>query len=382
MSAERLYYGNSFLSQFTATVTGCAETKNGFEVTLSATAFYPEGGGQPCDLGILGDTKVLDVRDRDGEVIHLCEKPLPVGANVSGSIDWPRRFDFMQQHSGEHIVSGLIHKKYGYHNVGFHLGNDVVTIDFDGPLTLEDLLQIEREVNAYIWQDVSVRCWYPSQEELPKVPYRRKKDLPWPVRIVEFPDADLCACCGTQVQRTGQIGLVKILSCVKFHQGVRVEMLAGSRAMAHLGLVYEQNRQVSQVFSAKIPETGTAAQKFSQQLAAEKFRAASLQKQLFQYIAAGYVGQKLALRFQPELTPAGVRELADAIGQVAEIAVVFSGSDDTAYSLCILSAKTDVRPLGKDAAAALQGRGGGKSDAFQGSFRATREEIEGYFKNL
>ena len=382
MSAERLYYGNSFLSQFTATVTGCAETKNGFEVTLSATAFYPEGGGQPCDLGILGDTKVLDVRDRDGEVIHLCEKPLPVGANVSGSIDWPRRFDFMQQHSGEHIVSGLIHKKYGYHNVGFHLGNDVVTIDFDGPLTLEDLLQIEREVNAYIWQDVSVRCWYPSQEELPKVPYRRKKDLPWPVRIVEFPDADLCACCGTQVQRTGQIGLVKILSCVKFHQGVRVEMLAGSRAMAHLGLVYEQNRQVSQVFSAKIPETGTAAQKFSQQLAAEKFRAASLQKQLFQYIAAGYVGQKLALRFQPELTPTGVRELADAIGQVAEIAVVFSGSDDTAYSLCILSAKTDVRPLGKDAAAALQGRGGGKSDAFQGSFRATREEIEGYFKNL
>ena len=382
MSAERLYYGNSFLSQFTAAVTGCAETKKGFEVTLSATAFYPEGGGQPCDLGILGDTKVLDVRDRDGEVIHLCEKPLPVGANVSGSIDWPRRFDFMQQHSGEHIVSGLIHKKYGYHNVGFHLGNDVVTIDFDGPLTLEDLLQIEREVNAYIWQDVSVRCWYPSQEELPKVPYRRKKDLPWPVRIVEFPDADLCACCGTQVQRTGQIGLVKILSCVKFHQGVRVEMLAGSRAMAHLGLVYEQNRQVSQVFSAKIPETGTAAQKFSQQLAAEKFRAASLQKQLFQYIAAGYVGQKLALRFQPELTPAGVRELADAMGQVAEIAVVFSGSDDTAYSLCILSAKTDVRPLGKDAAAALQGRGGGKSDAFQGSFRATREEIEGYFKNL
>ena len=382
MSAERLYYGNSFLSQFTAAVTGCTETKKGFEVTLSATAFYPEGGGQPCDLGILGDTKVLDVRDRDGEVIHLCEKPLPVGANVSGSIDWPRRFDFMQQHSGEHIVSGLIHKKYGYHNVGFHLGNDVVTIDFDGPLTLEDLLQIEREVNAYIWQDVSVRCWYPSQEELPKVPYRRKKDLPWPVRIVEFPDADLCACCGTQVQRTGQIGLVKILSCVKFHQGVRVEMLAGSRAMAHLGLVYEQNRQVSQVFSAKIPETGTAAQKFSQQLAAEKFRAASLQKQLFQYIAAGYVGQKLALRFQPELTPAGVRELADAMGQVAEIAVVFSGSDDTAYSLCILSAKTDVRPLGKDAAAALQGRGGGKSDAFQGSFRATREEIEGYFKNL
>ena len=157
MSTIKLYYEDSFLSEFSAVVTGCQEGKKGFEVTLSATAFYPEGGGQPCDTGILGDARVLDVRDRGEEVIHFCDKPLSVGSSVTGRIHWDRRFDFMQQHSGEHIISGLIHEKFGYHNVGFHLGNDVVTIDFDGPMTLEDLLQIEEKANRYIWQDQEVR---------------------------------------------------------------------------------------------------------------------------------------------------------------------------------------------------------------------------------
>ena len=151
MSTIKLYYEDSFLREFTATVTGCEETKKGFAVTLDATVFYPEGGGQPYDTGILGDARVLEVRERGEEVIHYCDKALSVGSTVTGRIDWERRFDFMQQHSGEHIISGLIHKKLGYHNVGFHLGNDVVTIDFDGPLSLEALLQIEEEANRYIW---------------------------------------------------------------------------------------------------------------------------------------------------------------------------------------------------------------------------------------
>ena len=375
MATQKLYYENSFLQAFTATVTGCVEAKRGFAVTLSATAFYPEGGGQPCDLGKLGEANVLDVKEQGEEVIHLCDQPLSIGSTVAGQIDWARRFDFMQQHSGEHIVSGLIHRKFGYHNVGFHLGNDVVTIDFDGPMTLEELLEIEAQANAYLWQDQAVRCWYPDPEALPLVNYRRKKDLPWPVRIVEFPGADICACCGTQVQRTGQIGLVKILSCIKFHEGVRVEMLSGARAMTHLSAVYEQNRLVSQAFSAKIPETGAAAQRMNAQLSAEKYRATTLQKRLFQMIAKAYCGQAFALHFEEGLTPAGIRDLADALSEQCTVAVVCSGSDDAGYGLCIISKKTDVRPLGKAAANALNGRGGGKPDAFQGNFKASRHAI-------
>lgn len=381
MATQKLYYEDSFLTDFTATVTACEETKKGFAVILSATAFYPEGGGQPCDLGRLDEANVLDVKERGEEVLHLCDKPLPVGSTVSGHIDWARRFDFMQQHSGEHIVSGLIHKKYGYHNVGFHLGNDVVTIDFDGILTLEDLLAMEAAANRYIWQDHDVRCWYPSPEALPNVNYRRKKDLPWPVRIVEFPGADICACCGTQVQRTGQIGLVKILSCVKFHQGVRVEMLSGQRAMDHLCQVYEQNRMVSQAFSAKIPQTGAAAQRMNEQLAAEKFRATALQKRLFRFIAQGYAGRDFALHFEEDLLSAALRELADAMAEVCGTAVVCSGRDDIGYGICIISRWEDVRPLGKAAADALGGRGGGKPEAFQGSVKATRQQIEAFFQS-
>ena len=381
MATRKLYYEDSHMRTFTATVTGCEETKKGFAVTLDATAFYPEGGGQPCDLGTLGEAKVLAVHEREDAVIHYCDKPLEPGRTVTGGIDWERRFDLMQQHSGEHIVSGLIHEKFGYHNVGFHLGNDVVTIDLDGPLSMEQLLQIEEKANRSIWENHPVKCWYPGPEELPGVPYRRKKDLPWPVRIVEFPGADICACCGTHVKFTGEIGLVKILSCVKFHQGVRVEMLCGMRAMKHLSHVYEQNRLVSQTFSAKIPETGAAAQRISDQLAVEKFRAVGLQKKLFRYIAADYAGMAFALHFEEALTSAGVRELADALAEVCTVATVGSGSDDTGYSLCIISKTEDVRPLGKEAAAALNGRGGGKPEAFQGNFKATRKEIEEFFEN-
>ena len=307
MEVRKLFYEDAHLQEFSATVTACREVKNGWEVTLDATAFYPEGGGQPCDTGTLGDAAVLSVREQGEEILHLCDKPLAVGSCQQGKICWDRRLDHMQQHSGEHMVSGVIHKRYGYHNVGFHMGSDVVTIDFDGPIPVEALQEIENTVNAGIWADFSVKCWYPAEEELQNVPYRRKKDLPWPVRIVEFPDFDICACCGTQVKRTGEIGLVKLLSCVKFHEGVRIEMVCGKRALQLLSDTYEQNKQVSQAFSAKIGETGQAARRMNETLAAEKFRSANLEKRLFAYIAQGYADKALALHFEESLAPAAYR---------------------------------------------------------------------------
>ena len=379
MEVKKLYYADSFLKEFTAAVISCEEAKDGWEVMLDATAFYPTGGGQECDIGVLGGVKVLDVKEQGEQIIHLCDGPLEVGSVVNGAIDWQRRFDHMQQHSGEHLVMGQIYEKFGYHNVGFLMGTNLVTIDLNGPVTWAELMEIEQRVNRIIWENRPVKTWYPSPEELPNVNYRTKKALPWPVRIVEFDGADVCACCGTHVQYTGQIGLVKFVSCIKFKEGVRIEMASGERALKLFQNIFEQNRQVSQTFSAKILETGAAAQKFNEMLNQEKFRATGLQRKVFAAIADSCAGKELALLFEEDLTPGQVRELADAVAEKAGIAVVCSGADDTGYSICMISRTADTRALGKEVNAKLNGRGGGKPGAFQGSVQATRAAIEGFF---
>ena len=379
MQTRKLYYEDSHLKTFASTVTGCKDVNGGYAVTLDVTAFYPEGGGQACDTGTLGDAHVVDVREAGEEILHLCDHPLAVGSKVTGNIDWEQRFHRMQQHSGEHMVSGVVHRRYGWHNVGFHMGSEVVTIDFDGPIPGEDLQKIENTVNRAIWQNLPVKCYYPTEDELPTVPYRRKKDLPWPVRIVEFPGIDLCACCGTQVKHTGEIGLVKLFSCVKFHQGVRIEMACGKRALALLSDAYQQNKLVSQAFSAKIGETGAAAERMNEALNAEKFRAAGLEKRLFAYIAQSYVNQRLAVHFEENLSPVANRELCDAIAGYATMAVTLSGTDEAGYSFCLVTRDGDLREQTKRLTAALGGRGGGKPNFQQGSVKATKAQIEAFF---
>lgn len=381
METRKLYYEDCHLKFFTARVVSCEKTEKGWQVILDATAFYPEGGGQACDLGTLGGVRVLDVREKGETVVHLCDGALAVGAEVEGVIDYERRFDLMQQHSGEHIVSGIIHEWFGYHNVGFHMGADLVTIDFDGPIAAADLPRIEAAANKVVWENRALRIWYPSEEELPTVGYRSKRALPWPVRVVEVPDCDKCACCGVHVEKTGEIGLIKLFSCVKFHEGVRIEMAAGGRALAYLSAAYEQNRQVSQAFSAKILETGEAARRMNEQLSAEKFRAAGLQKQVFASIAAGCRGAGNVLRFEEALAPAQVRELCDAIGEVCGgMAAVFSGGDEAGYSYCMMERSGDLRGLNKAMTTALNGRGGGKPEYQQGSVKADKAAIEAFFK--
>ncbi len=381
MTTEKLYYADCHAKTFTATVTGCERGEKGWLITLSATAFYPEGGGQACDLGRLGNVNVLDVREKGDEIYHLCDGPLTIGETVEGAIDWERRFDLMQQHTGEHILSGLIHQKFGWHNVGFHMGSDTVEIDLDGPIDLGSLAELELAANRAVWANLPVKCWYPAENELQNVPYRSKKALPWPVRIVQVPGFDSCACCGVHVAHTGEIGLIKILSCVKFHQGVRLEMVCGGRAYRWMAAIFDQNRQVSQLFSAKMLETGDAARRMQETLAAEKFRSAGLQKQVFASISKDYVNQETVLHFADDLTSAGVRELADKIAEQATgYAAVFSGEDD-AYNYCLATREGDLRELNRAMTAALNGRGGGKPNFQQGSVKATKTEIEAYFAN-
>ena len=381
METRKLYYEDCLLREFTARVLSCEKHEKGWEIILSATAFYPEGGGQACDLGSLGGAQVLDVQEQGETVVHLCDRPLDVGAEAAGVIDWERRFDLMQQHTGEHMVSGVIHRRYGWHNVGFHMGSEVITIDFDGVVPAEELSAIEAEVNAGIWADLPVRCWYPSPEALPQVGYRTKKQLPWPVRIVEIPGFDKCACCGVHTSHTGQVGLVKIFSSIGCRGGSRLEMACGKRAFDMLNQAFDQNRQVSQAFSAHISGTGEAARQMNETLEQEKLRYGALQKKLFRFVAESYRNRGNVLHFEENLDSVQVRELADAIADgCGGFAAVFSGREETGYGYAIVTREGDLRQLGKAMNAALSGRGGGKPIFQQGRVLSPKSRIEEFFR--
>ncbi len=379
---KKIFYEDCHAKTFSACVTGCESSEKGYLVTLDATAFYPGGGGQACDIGTLDDVRVLDVWEKDGNILHLCDGALEVGKTVTGTIDWSRRFDLMQQHTGEHIVSGLIHENYGYHNTGFHVGKDVMEVDFDGPLPAAELTQIEARANEAVWANLPVKCWTPEPEVLQTLFYRTKRLLPWPVRIVQVPGFDSCACCGVHVGSTGEVGLIKILSCTKFHGGVRLEMVCGSRAYRHMVKFFEENRQVSQAFSVPMDATGEAARKMNELLAAEKSRVTGLRNQLFSLTAERYVNRKDILHFEKTLEPGQVRELAEQIAGVCQgFAAVFAGEGDS-FRYCLASREEDLRPLNQALTARFSGRGGGKPQFQQGSVRADKSSIEAFFRGL
>jgi len=376
---KKLYYTDPFLRAFSARVVSCEAVKGGFAVVLDETAFYPEGGGQSADHGTLGMVNVLDVHEKDGEIVHLCDGAFEVGETVRGEIDWARRFDHMQQHSGEHICSGLICARFGCDNVGFHMGADVVTIDFNADIAWDDLMEIERRANEYICEDHPIDVNFYRGAALDAVEYRSKKPLDGDVRIVAFPGADCCACCGTHVARSGQVGVVKFLSCQKFREGVRIELLCGARAYRYLSATWEQNLRVAQSLSAKPTESARAVERMEAELGALKLRAARLEGEVFAAVAARHANAGDVLLFEEDMSPESVRKLCDAVmNACGGRCAVFAGADG-AWKYAVGQVDGDLRALVKEMNAALNGRGGGKPFFAQGSASAARKEIEAFF---
>ncbi len=385
---EKLYEQDPFLVKFETSVVSCVKGKKGFDIILDRTAFYPEGGGQPYDTGRLEPAggerkvKVLEVHSREGGIVHTCNHPLEPGTEVTGVIDWDRRFDLMQQHSGEHIVSGLAHYLWGCENVGFHMGAEVITIDFDRPLTEQQLTALEETANWHLWQiNEPVKITYPSPEELEQIHYRSKKALTGQVRIVEFPGADCCACCGTHVRYPAQVGLVKLLSMQKFRDGVRIELVCGGRALRYLNRTWDQNVQVSRFLSAKPFETAGAVERLLEENAALKSRLMALEESRFAALAGQYAGAGDVVLFEDGLSPDALRRLCDAVlhacgGRCA----CFSGEDVSGYKYAVGQAGGDLRDFVKELNQALSGRGGGRPDFVQGAVQADRGDIETFFQ--
>ena len=377
---NKLFENDSYLTRFTARVLSCAQGKKGYDVTLDQTAFFPEGGGQPYDTGTLGGVQVLEVHDRGGQIVHTCAAPLEVGSQVEGIVDWERRLDHMQQHSGEHIVSGLAHAKYGCDNVGFHMGSDVVTIDLNVELDQQQLEELELEANRYLWQDRPVQLLYPTSDELERMDYRSKKAIQGQVRIVTFPGADTCACCGTHVRSAGQVGLIKLLSVQRFRDGVRIELVCGGRALRYVNAMVAQNRHISNLLSTKAAETGRGVERLLEENHQLKARLTAMEDTRFRALAEQYTGAGDVLLFEEGLTPDGLRRLCDAVLNVCGgRCACFSGDDAGGYAYAVGQRGGDLRAFSKDMNQALGGRGGGKPDFVQGRVSAGREQIEGYF---
>ena len=386
MKTRCLYYEDAYQKEFTATVISCEEKKDGWRLVLDETAFYPEGGGQPADHGILtcqGDgpaAQVTDVHEKEGIVYHDVTAPLELGTAVKGTVDWERRFDLMQQHSGEHIVSGLIHSRFGYDNVGFHMGSDVITIDFNGELTEEDLRTVETEANRLIWQDREVEIFYPSAQELETLAYRSKKALEGDVRIVRFPGADTCACCGTHVSRTGEVGMVRLLSAVKFREGVRVEMIAGKRVLDYLNRVDAQNHQISVKLSAKPAATAAAVERLAAEAFALRGRVHLLEEQVFAAQAEKLRSRGAVLLLTQAMEPDSVRRCADGIMHTCGgPCAVFAAAAEGGFRYAVGEEGGDLRALVKEINQELEGRGGGKPFFAQGSVQAGEEAVREFF---
>lgn len=362
------------------TVESCVQNKKGtWDAVLNQTAFYPEGGGQPSDTGTLNGVKVLHVSEKGETIIHELEAPLEEGTLAEGVIDWQKRYDNMQQHTGEHIFSGLVHKHFGYDNVGFHMGTDEVTVDFNGVLTQEQLDDLEDEANQLIYDNVPVRVFYPSEEELAQLDYRSKKELTGVVRIVEIPGGDICACCGTHAETTGEVGIIKLRTMINYKGGVRISMLCGRRALVDYRERLKDEIRISNLLSAKLALVPEAVEKLKNEIQEKDFANGRLWQQLLEKKAESYPESNDILAvFEENLSPVQMRQLATMLYEKkkGKIAGVFSGKEEEQlYQYALGSSQADMRKLSKAMNGALNGRGGGSNLMAQGSFKASAAEI-------
>lgn len=381
---EKLYETNSHMDKFNATVLSCEKSNNGYMVVLDKTAFFPEGGGQSADTGYLDKAAVTDVQIKNGIIIHYTDLPLTTGTSVNGRIDWKQRFIRMQNHSGEHIVSGIIHKKYGFNNVGFHMGNEDITLDIDGVLDREQLDEIEYEANLAVSKNIIVKTEYPSPEKLSALDYRSKLDIAENVRIVTIDGYDMCACCAPHVKATGEIGIIKLLDFIHYKNGLRIHMLCGFSALADYKTKYRNNLEISNMLSSKRDETANAVARLLDENAKLKQEIHSLKKNYIKYKCACIepTDNNICV-FEENMDMNTLREYANEIIQkCGNICAAFSGNDKDGYIYVILSRSIPLRALSKAINSAISGRGGGRDDILQGQSHAKRADIEKYFSNL
>lgn len=393
LQTQKLFETNSHMRECKATILSCSydEQKNAYAVVLDKTVFFPEGGGQFADLGSLHVqanqsvsnltqmANVLDVKITDDIIFHYTDTPLEVATSVTCQIDWARRFDFMQQHSAEHIVSGLVYQKFGYHNVGFHLGLTETTLDFDGPLTPEDIQWLEYEANQAIYKNIAFDISFPDKKTLATLPYRSKKPLDGDIRIVTLPGYDICACCAPHVNTTGEIGVIKIVSFMAHRGGMRLTILCGNRALADYKAKQTSVEQISQLLSVKQPLVADGVAKTKQDQVALVTRINALQQMLLDEVLRTLPTPEETeniLLFQKDLDMKAIR---DAVNELCTKYIgycgIFVGDDETGYNFVLGSSTKDCTEISQLFKETFGAKSGGSKPMIQGNVCATKEAI-------
>ncbi len=378
---EKLYDNDSHLKEFTATVVDSYEKADGYFTILDKTAFFPEGGGQPSDTGYLDGVRVYDVREKDGIIYHYTTKQFEKGQMVTGKIDFDRRFDFMQQHSGEHIVSGIVNSFYGYNNIGFHLSENEMTMDFDGILTRENLLEVERQANEVIYRNAKIKCYYP--ENLKDLEYRSKLDLQSGVRIVEIEDCDRCACCAPHVNNASEIGIIKILDFAKNKGGVRIWAVCGRRALEDYNNRYNNDLEISSLLCSPQNEIAKAVKKQLENIESLKYQIGGLKRRIIEDFAKSYKpASEISSVFQDGFDIKELQSLADSLyKEYGGLKAVFSGSDNE-YSFAICGEADRLDCWFKEFKTKLTVRGGGRNGMVQGTVQNSKDQILGVINEL
>ncbi len=376
MITEKLFYSDAYISSFDATVVSCVKSSDKYQIVLDKTAFFFEGGGQKADTGYIGNAKITDVQEINGEIVHFADIALEESSVYSCKIDWNTRFRRMQQHGGEHIVSGIVHSLYGYNNVGFHMEDDYVTVDFSGELTREQLDDVENKANEAVCQNFNIRCYFPDENELKELDYRSKLDLTEGVRLVEIENTDLCACCAPHLNKTGEIGVIKILDFMRHRGGIRLVMKSGLDAVEDYRNKYKSVYEISNLLSAKQGEVTSAVerlQKDNEELYREfiNFKKSVAQSAENNLCFSGNIAYYITSGFDAEM----MRSLANFGMKKAELCLVFSGDDVSGYSYIAVSSSLDMKEVAKNINTSLQGRGGGRDTMIQGKVSAKEEDI-------
>lgn len=376
----KLYENDSYIKEFEATVLSCEEAENGYAVVLDKTAFFPEGGGQQADTGTLSDTKVYDVQIKDDIITHYTDKPLNIGEKVIGALDWDTRFARMQGHTGEHLVSGIIHTLFGYDNLGFHMSDKMLTLDPSGQLTKDDIKAVELAANKAIYENREISVSYPTSEELKTLDYRSKLDLTEGVRIVKIDGYDVCACCAPHVARTGEIGVIKIIDYIQYKGGMRLEMVCGINALGDYKKLHDDSKEMMHLLSSPRDNVLEVVKREHDIIGTLKAEISALKREL----SASQLDMQLVdttlLGFTKGASFDDMRAMVNDNIEKAETVAFFSQGDSNDFSYIISSKESDIRDTVRALNDNFSGKGGGKPNYSQGKITAEKTEIIKFFE--
>jgi len=380
----KLYDEQSYAKEFDALVINCEKADSGYKIELDQTLFFPEEGGQTSDTGTLGSAKVTGAYLDGDTIYHITDAPLSVGEKVHGVIDFEPRFRKMQNHTGEHILCGIAHSLWGYENVGFHLGDDVVTMDLSGELTERDISLLERKANEAVAANHEIRARYLTDDEKESLTYRAKGEIEGKIRLVEIGDVDACACCAPHVKRTGEIGIIKILDAMRHRGGMSLSILCGFDALCDYNRKCSETLRISNLLSVKQDECADGVEKLLSDMQNLRAKLSEKSKQLIA-LKTDFVEKtdKAICQFFTDADNDSLRLAANVLKEkTPSLAVALSGNDTDGYSFVMATENGEISQIVKDATSHLNGRGGGKGTMASGRFNSSKKEIEDFFKNL